>query len=175
MDQQERTTSFQQLAPRIVIVALAYVAAAHVGLAFDPVGGLATLVWPASGIALAALLLGGYKLWPAIAIGAFAANILAGAPILGALGIAAGNTAEAIIGAYLVQRVAGFRCELDRVRDVIALVLFAVLLSTVVAASIGATILAMEGIVAPSAFALSWKAWWLGDAIGNLLAAPLIL
>ena len=173
--EEDRTTTFQKLVPRIVVVALAYVAAAHIGLAFDPVGGLATLVWPASGIALAALLLGGYQLWPAIAIGAFAANILAGAPILGAIGIAAGNTAEGIVGAYLVQRAGRFRCELDRVRDVVALILFAVLLSTVIAATVGATVLVMEGIVARSAFSLSWKAWWLGDAIGNLLAAPLIL
>src|SRR5215218_1519331 len=89
------------LALRIAGVTVAYVLAARVGLTIDAVGGFATLVWPASGIALAAVLLGGYGLWPAIAIGAFTANVLTGAPPLAAIGIAIGNTAEAMLGVYL--------------------------------------------------------------------------
>src|SRR5678815_3758825 len=92
---------------QVVIVALAYIIAARIGLSLDTVGGFATLVWPASGIALASLLLGGFRLWPAIAIGAFTANYLTGAPPLAAIGIAAGNTAEALIGAYLLRKVPG--------------------------------------------------------------------
>jgi len=160
---------------QIVIVSLAYVIAARIGLSLDTVGGFATLVWPASGIALAALLLGGFRLWPAIAIGAFVANYLTGAPPLAAIGIAAGNTAEALIGAYLLRKVPGFRPQLDRVRDVLAMIILAAGISTLVAATVGVTTLLAFDLIPPAGYGETWKAWWLGDAIGDILAAPLIL
>jgi signal transduction histidine kinase len=163
------------LAFRIVGVAVAYVVAARLGLTLDAVAGFATLVWPASGIALAALLLGGYRLWPAIAIGAFVANALNGAAPLTALGIAAGNTAEALLGAFLLNRYPGFRNSLERVRDVVALMIFAAGISTTVSATAGVTTLLLSGIVTPDSFIETWRAWWLGDAIGDLLFAPVIL
>ncbi len=160
---------------QIVIVSLAYIVAARIGLSLDTVGGFATLVWPASGIALAALLLGGVRLWPAIAIGAFTANYLSGAPVLAAFGIAIGNTAEALTGAYLLRKVPGFRCQLDRVRDVLAMIFLAAGISTLVSATLGVTTLLAFDLIPPAGYGETWKAWWLGDAIGDLLAAPLIL
>jgi len=160
---------------QIVIVALAYIIVARIGLSLDTVGGFATLVWPASGIALASLLLGGFRLWPAVAIGAFTANYLTGAPPLAALGIAIGNTAEAIAGAYLLTKVPGFRYQLDRVRDVLAMIVLAAGLSTLVSATVGVTTLLAFDLIPPAGYGETWKAWWLGDAIGDLLAAPLIL
>lgn len=161
-------------ASQIAIVALSYFFVARIGLSLDAVGGFATLVWPAGGIALASLLLGGRRLWPAIAIGAFAVNFVTGAPPLAALGIAFGNTAEAIVGAYLLTRF-NFRISLDRVRDVLAMIVLAAGLSTLVAATVGATTLVGTGVIAPSGFSEVWKAWWVGDAIGDLLVAPLVL
>ncbi len=102
-------------ASQLAIVALSYMFVAKIGLSLDAVGGFATLVWPASGIALASLLLGGSRLWPAITIGAFTINYLTGAPIVAAAGIAIGNTAEALVAAYLLSRF-GFRNSLDRSR-----------------------------------------------------------
>ena len=160
---------------QIVIVAIAYVIAARIGLSLDAVGGFATVVWPASGIALASLLLGGFRLWPAIAIGAFAANYLSGAPAFAAVGISIGNTMEALAGAYFLAKVPGFRLQLDRVRDVLALMLLAVGLSTLISATIGVTTLLAFDLIPPAGYAETWIAWWLGDAIGDLLAAPLIL
>jgi signal transduction histidine kinase len=160
---------------QIAIVALAYIIAARVGLSLDAVGGFATVVWPASGIALASLLLGGFRLWPAIAIGAFTANYLSGAPVFAAAGMAIGNTLEALAGAYLLKNVPGFRCQLDRVRDVLALMFLAAGLSTLISASIGVTTLLAFDLIPPAGYAETWIAWWLGDAIGDLLAAPLIL
>src|SRR5215216_1374328 len=160
---------------QIAIVALAYILVARIGLQLDAVGGFATLVWPASGIALAALLLLGFRLWPAVAIGAFAVNYSTGAPLFAALGIAAGNTAEAIVGAYLVTRVPGFRKSLDRVRDMVAMIILAAGLSTLVAATVGVTTLVAAKVIASSSYGETWKAWWVGDAIGDLLVAPLIL
>ena len=165
------TTVFLQ----IVIVSLAYIVAARIGLSVDAVGGFATVVWPASGIALAALLLGGFRLWPAIAIGAFTANYLSGAPVLAAVGIAIGNTMEALVGTYLLQKVPDFRRELDRVRDVLAFMFLAAALSTLIAATIGVTTLLAFDLIPPAGYGETWLAWWLGDAIGIILVAPLIL
>jgi len=160
---------------QIVIVTLAYITVARIGLSLDTVGGFATLVWPASGIALASLLLGGFRLWPAITLGAFTANYLTGAPVLAALGIAIGNTLEALTGAYLLGKVPGFRHQLDRVRDVLAMIVLAAGVSTLVSATAGVTTLLAFDLIPPAGYAETWKAWWLGDAIGDLLAAPFIL
>jgi signal transduction histidine kinase len=159
---------------QIAVIAAAYFVVARAGLQLDAVAGFATLVWASSGIALASLLLFGYRVWPAIAIGAFAINYVTGAPLFTAFGIAFGNTAEAVAACYLLNRV-GFDRHLNRVRDVIALVLAGCVLSTLIAASIGVTMLLAAGIVPRSGFGETWKAWWVGDAIGDLLVAPLIL
>ena len=159
---------------QIAVIAVAYFVVARGGLQLDAVGGFATLVWAPSGIALASLLLFGYRVWPAIAIGAFAINYVTGAPVLAALSIAFGNTAEALAARYLLDRV-GFDRYLNRVRDVVALVVAGCVLSTIIAASIGATALVVAGIIPKSGYGETWNAWWVGDAIGDLLAAPLIL
>jgi signal transduction histidine kinase len=150
-----------------------YLLAARLGLALDAVSGFATLVWPASGIALAALLRGGFWLWPGVAVGAFAANASVGAPIPVALAIAAGNTLEAVLGAYALER-AGLRRAVDRVRDVASLVAAAAL-CTVVSAGIGSTSLYAAEIVPLARWGLTFRAWWLGDVIGILIVTPLLL
>jgi PAS domain S-box-containing protein len=132
-------------------------------------------VWPPTGIALAALLLRGYRLWPGIMLGAGIANLLTGAPIFVALGIASGNTLEALLGAYALRRIPGFRTSLDRLRDVLALIVLAAMLSTMVSATIGVTSLYLGGIVSPAQIGQAWRAWWVGDLIGDLLVAPALL
>ena len=89
-------------------LAAAYVAVAKLGLMMDAVAGFATLVWPASGLSLAALLLFGNRLWPAIALGAFLTNLWTGATVPVAVGIAIGNTLEAVAGAALLRYIPGF-------------------------------------------------------------------
>jgi signal transduction histidine kinase/integral membrane sensor domain MASE1 len=158
-----------------LVLAVLYVGAARVGLAIDAVAGFATLVWAPSGIALAALLLRGHGLWPGVLIGAFVANTLTGAPLPVAVGIAIGNTLEAVLGAYALRRIPGFRTSLDRVRDVLGLIVLAAALSTVVSATIGVASLYLGGIVAPADLGRAWRAWWIGDMIGDLLVAPAIL
>src|SRR5690242_10798064 len=81
-----------------------YFSTARVGLSLDAVSRFATLVWLPSGTALAALLLFGYRLWPAILLGAFLVNLFNGAPLLVAVGIAIGNTLEALVGTFLLKR-----------------------------------------------------------------------
>jgi len=160
---------------RIVAIAALYVLAARAGLRLDSISGFATLVWPPTGIALAALLLGGYGLWPGVFLGAAIANVLTGAPILVAIGIAVGNSLEAFFGAYALRRIPGFRLSLDRVRDAIGLIILAAALAPLIAATVGVTSLQLGGLVPSGAFASTWRAWWLGDAIGAVLVAPLVL
>ena len=162
-------------AAKTAALAVVYLLAARLGLELGTVSGFATLVWPPTGIALAALLLGGSRLWPGIFVGALVANVWNGAPILVGLAIAAGNTLEALVGAYLLRRLPDFRLSLDRVRDAIGLIVLAAGLSTVVSASIGTAALELAGLIPTGQIGENWRAWWLGDAIGALLVAPVIL
>src|SRR5688500_16708927 len=156
-------------------LALVYVVAARMGLELGTISGFATLVWPPTGIAIAALLLGGYRLWPGVFIGALIANVWNGAPIPVGLGIAAGNAVEALLAVYLLHRLPDFRGSLDRVRDAIGLIILAAGLSPVVSATIGTGTLELAGLVPTGQIGEHWRAWWLGDAIGALLVAPVIL
>src|SRR6476619_3351852 len=121
---------------RFVVLVAVYVAAARASLALDAVSGFASLVWPASAIALVALLYD-RTLWPAISIGAFAANLSVGASIGSAAGIALGNTLEAVLGAYMLSRIPGFRPSLDRLVDALGLCVLAAFLSTSISATCG--------------------------------------
>jgi signal transduction histidine kinase len=156
-------------------MAAVYAVVARLGLAMDAVGGLATLVWPPTGIALAGMLIFGIRDWPGVALGALIANLWVGAPPSVAAGIALGNTLEAVAGAALLARVQGFRCQLDELRSVVALVVLAALSSTLISATAG-TLSMVLGLVVPlERAAQTWQAWWVGDVIGDLVVAPLIL
>lgn len=160
---------------QLAALATLYVGAARLGLRLDAVSGFATLVWAPSGISLAALLIVGSRLWPGVLIGAVVANVLTGAPLPVALGIGAGNTIEALAAAYALRSLPGFRRSLDRVPDVLALIVLAALVSTTLSATIGVTSLRLGGMVSPSRIGDTWRAWWLGDLIGDLVVAPVLL
>ena len=153
---------------------VAYVVAARIGIELEVAEGLITPVWAPTGIALAALVLYGRRLWPAVALAAFVANAMSGASIPEAAFISVGNTLEAVVGATLLLRI-DFRPALDRVRDVFALIGLAAIASTTIAATNGVTTLLISGDVDSSDYWSSWLLWWLGDAMGNLVVAPLLL
>jgi signal transduction histidine kinase/CheY-like chemotaxis protein len=154
-----------------------YVGAAKLGLSLAPNDAKqVTAVWPPAGIALAAVLLLGYRVWPAIALGAFVANVTTSNELVStAFGIAVGNTLEAIAGAWLLRTFARFDVSLSRMRDAAALILLGAGVSTAVAATIGVASLCLSGTQPWSAFASLWGLWWLGDAMGILIVAPLVL
>jgi PAS domain S-box-containing protein len=152
----------------------AYVATARLGLALDPVGGFATLVWPPTGIALAALARRGTWLWPMVTLAALVANLWTGAPLQAAAGIALGNTLEALIGAQLLLRAQGTGGPIRRVSHAFALLAGAVT-SPFVAATLGVLSLWTAGVIAPAEIASAWQAWWLGDLLGALVVAPVLL
>ena len=156
-----------------LIISGAYVGAAKLGLSLDVSHGVITPVWAPSGIALAALLILGVRFWPAVAAGAFVANATGDASLGVAAGITVGNTAAAVVGALLVHRI-GFTPALDRVRSVLALVVGGALLSTIVSATNGVTVLTIADAT-EDPYGTAWVLWWFGDAIGVLMVAPVIL
>jgi PAS domain S-box-containing protein len=151
-----------------------YVGAAKLGIELSVARGVITPVWAPTGIALAALVLFGLRLWPAVALAAFIANAISGASLGEAAVISVGNTLEAVVGAVLLRRV-GFRPQMDRVRDVLALVFLAAVASTTVAATNGVTALWISGDVPGSSYGSEWLLWWIGDGMGDLIVAPLLL
>jgi PAS domain S-box-containing protein len=160
---------------QVALLAAVYFGAAKLGLTMAFVADQVTAVWPPTGIALAALFFFGYRVWPAITLGAFLANTAANAPLGTAAGIALGNTLEALLGAWMLRRLIQFDPALGRVKDVLGLVLLAAALSTMVSATIGVASLCLGGVKPWPAYAEMWSIWWLGDALAVLVVAPLLL
>ncbi len=156
------------------VLAAGYYGAARLGLAAGALKGNVTPIWPPTGLALAVLIIFGLRMWPGVAVGALLVNGLSAVPLPTACGMAVGNTLEALVGAYLVCRIARSRPSMSRVIDVAALVGSA-LLSTVVSASIGVASLGLGGVLPASALWATWRVWWVGDALGALVIAPVLL
>lgn len=159
----------------MVLLAAGYFFAATLGLKLAIVHKSATAVWPPTGISLAVLLFFGRRLWPGIFIGAFLANLTTEGNLFTSLGIAAGNTLEAVIGSTLVGRFAGGVHLFDRTRQIFKFVLLAVLGSTLISATIGVASLSLGGYAPWARFGSIWLTWWLGDASGAILFAPPLL
>jgi PAS domain S-box-containing protein len=160
---------------RLLLVSLAYFAAGRLGLASPFTNGNISPVWPASGIAVAAVLVCGIRIWPAIFIGAFFTNYLSPIPQTAAAGLAFGNTLEAVTAALLLQRVAGFEINVSRLRDVLSLIALAAITGTMVGATVGVAVLYTTGVSPWSGIGTAWFVYWMGDAMGVLLVTPLIL
>jgi integral membrane sensor domain MASE1 len=160
---------------KVAGIAVVYYGAAKLGLSLAFAAPSVTAIWAPTGIALAAILLWGYRVWPGVALGALLANAWTGVPFYSVLGITAGNTLEALAGAYLLREFADFRPSLERVRDVVALVVLGGVCSTTISASIGVSSLLAGNEIASSDFGSVWRTWWLGDMGGNLVVAPALL
>jgi len=160
---------------RLLLVTLLYLLAAWGGLRYAVVGSTVSLVWAPSGIALAALLLWGHNMALGVLLGAFLANAGTGIPLSAALSIASGNAMEAWVGAWLLLRVAAFSPHLQTRRDVLALIGWAGLLSTLLSALVGVSTLTLIGTVGPADYITVVLKWWLGDMMGVLVVAPLLL
>ena len=161
---------------QITIVFVAYFAAGKLGQATANIrSSNLGPVWPAYGIALAALLLYGYRVWVGIAAAAFLVAFLSPVPHVAAVGQAAGATLAALIGAFLLRRIAKFDSSLSRLRDALALIVLGALGSAMVSASIGVSTLYAAHVRAYTGIGSAWLIYWLGDSTGVLLVTPLVL
>src|SRR6266576_4153186 len=160
--------------PAVSILTLFYFIVGKLSLTLAFVHVSASPVWPPAGIALAALIVLGYRAWPAIFVGAFLVNVTTAGNIATSLCIASGNTLEAVCGAWLINRFAVGTQAFDRPQDVFRFGLAAAV-SAIVGPTFGVTSLAMSGFADWANYATIWMTWWLGDAAGDLIVAPFIL
>jgi signal transduction histidine kinase len=158
------------------LLLVVYFAAGKFGLAnFAVIHPSAAAVWLPTGIALAALLLGGMRLTPAVFVGALLVNVTTSGSVVSSVGVALGNTLEAVIGATLVTRFASGRGAFSSAAGLLKFTLLAGFLSTTVSASIGVASLLLGGEAAQVDSPAIWFTWWLGDAAGAVLVTPLIV
>ena len=158
---------------RLFFLTLGYLATGWLGLQMPYTGTHITLVWLPSGIAVAALLKWGHRVWPGIYLGAFLVNLAIGSAWPLAAGIAAGNTLGPLLAMWWLRRV-GFQQALDRQKDV-GLFFLAAGLGMTVSASFGVANLSLAGLMPTAALGSAWLAWWMGDTVGVLLIGPLLL
>jgi PAS domain S-box-containing protein len=157
-----------------LVLAVAYAAAARLGLQLTSIHGTVSPVWPATGLAIGGLVIGGWRLWPAVLVAAFAANLPGSIPWWGAAMIALGNTGEAILGARIVEHFRRGRTRHGLLWESAGCVLAAAA-APLCSAGIGVGALALAGSIEEGrAGVLAWT-WWLGDSIGALALVPLLL
>ncbi len=159
----------------IAIVAGTYLVAAKFCFRLASVNPSVTPVWLPTGIAIATILLIGYRGWPGIFLGAFLANVTTAGTMWTSLGIATGNTLEALVAAYLVNRYADGVDAFDHPNTLFRFALLAAVGSTMVSATIGVTTLALARFAPWTDYGAVWFTWWLGDATGALIVTPLVL
>ena len=181
-----------QLKPRrddwlmLLLIFTTYYLAGRLGLSLAIIHPIASPIWPPTGVALAALLIWGYRMWPAIFAGSFLVNAVQFSlsyhghsfwlrEIFDPLLIASGNTCEAMLGAYLVDRFARGRRAFEKTDDTLRFAGLGGLGACVVGATVGTVALEIGGFAARGAFGGIWTTWWLGDATGALIVAPVFL
>jgi diguanylate cyclase (GGDEF)-like protein len=169
-----RSRNFHNVLKGLAICA-AYIIAGKLSLRLASVHPSATPVWPPTGIAIVTLLTLGLRFWPSIFCGAFLVNLTTLGTIFTSLGIAAGNTLEAVVACVLVNRFANGARTFDRTWDILRFALYAGLLSTAVAATFGVFSLTLGGFAPWSQYGIIWRTWWLGDAAGALVFTPFLL
>jgi signal transduction histidine kinase/ActR/RegA family two-component response regulator len=165
------------LARTLFLLALtaAYFVAGKFGLLFGIVHASASPVWPPTGIAIAAALLFGARVWPAVLAGAFLVNVTTAGSVATSLGIAVGNTLEALSAGYLVDRFANGARAFERARDIFAFAVLAGFASTAVSATVGVASLTLGGYASYEDAPRIWWTWWLGDLAGALVVAPALV
>ncbi len=169
-----RSPFFSHLAI-LSLLAFVYYAAGRFGLGLASSNPHATVLWAPTGISIAALLLLGYRAWPAVLVGAFFVNYHVNASIVVSSGIAVGNTLEALAGAYLVNQFANGTKAFYRTKDVFRFVCLAAFLASAISATIGVGIICSSGFASWYDFRSVWLTWWIGDALGAITVTPFLV
>ena len=159
----------------LAAVTIVYFGAAKLSLTLASIHPNATPIWPPTGLALAAMLLWGCRIWPAIFVGAFLVNLTTAGSIYTSCAIGFGNTLEAVIGGWLINRWSDGRNTFDTPIGVAKFTLIGLGPSTMTSATIGVGSLSLAGYADLSNFAPIWMTWWLGDLAGALVVTPVIV
>ena len=172
---QDRSRPGYRYVLQLGIVFALYFVAGKLGLAVPFTSSNVSPIWPAAGVAVAAVLIWGIQIAPAIVFAAFLVNFLTPVPTPASLAIGLGNASSAVVAGYFLRRSSDFQISLPRLKDVLKLVTVAAVLATAVAASVGVTALTLVHAKAWAGYGSAWRIWWLGDAMGVLVIAPLLL
>src|SRR3989442_13423299 len=159
----------------LVLLAVIYLIAGKLGLRLAFVNPSATAVWPPAGIALAALLVLGHQVWPGVLFGAFLVNITTAGSVATSVGIAMGNTLEALAGCYLVNRFAHGHKAFSRAQDIFRFAALAGLVSTAISATLGVTSLCLGGFGRGTQHRAVWCTLWVAGAGIGLVHPPVIV
>ncbi|MDQ5982388.1 MAG: hypothetical protein QG549_385 [Patescibacteria group bacterium] len=160
---------------RVALLTIVYLVCAELSEKTIVPGEAATLIWPSAGVGIAALYIFGYRLWPGIALGVLLHSTSDMRPFFPfAMCAALGATIAAVISVYLLKKTQ-FDRSLTRMRDVTKFVIYAGLLAPTISATIGVGGLVWGQIIGPEQFLYTWTTWWIGDALGILVYAPLLL
>ncbi len=145
------------------------------GMKLAVASGNISPVWPATGIAIAAVYLGGYRLAPGVFFGALVFEWLTGAPWIVLLGGPAANMLEPIIAVYAIRRFTSDSGPLESSLSVVKYFFFAGILATAVSATIGVASMCAGGLGSWDQYGYLWSTWWLGNVMGAVVVAPVIL
>lgn len=165
--------------------AVGYYVAGRLGLLLAVPPGYATPIWPASGVALAAILFWGYRMWPGVLLGSFFTNISLGVDtsnlsallptLLVPFSISCGAALQAVVGGLLCHKFLGPNPRLDLIRDIMKFIILAPVASSMVNATIGTTSLLLGNVVTPDNYLFNWATWWCGDAVGILISTVVLM
>src|SRR5256885_6128002 len=159
----------------LVVLAAVYFAAGKLGLKPAHVNASATAIWPSTGISLAAFLILGYRVWPAILAGAFLVNLTTAGSAVTSLAIAVGNTFEGVVGSYLVTRFAAGKQAFQRAQDIFKFAVLAGMVSPMISATVGVTTLAVAGLASWKNYGSVLATWRVWESWCALVAALLVL
>ncbi len=169
-----RLSTIETISLNLALLAV-YVLFGKLGLLFASVNPSATAIWAPTGIALGSLLLFGYRVTPAIYIGAFIVNLTTSGTIETSLAIALGNTLEGIVATFLINKFANGIRAFSSISNIFKFVFFSAVLGTAISATIGTSTLILGGYAVVANFQPIWFTWWLGDMGGAMIVAPLLL
>lgn len=168
-------TSLAWQALRIALVGGVYLVIATLSLKLASIHPSATPIWPPTGLALAAVILWGYRVSPAIYLGALLANVAVAGSIHTSAFIAFGNTLECLVGGYLVNRRSGGPATFDTPAGVTKFGLISLVAATPISATVGVGTLVAAGYADIAQSLPIWTTWWLGDLAGAVVVAPVIV
>ena len=171
---------------KTALLAALYFLTGQLGLMLAVPPSYATMIWPASGIAMGMLIMQGPRYWPGIFIGAFIGDVIHGGAIsiagdmdwvklAGALCIAYGATLQAFTGRRLAERYLGLPLRLTRMNELFRLFLLTGPVACLMSASVGITGLAVLGLIPTHTIVHNWFVWWVGDVFGVIVFLPLML
>ncbi|WP_163833826.1 CHASE domain-containing protein [Spartinivicinus ruber] len=167
---------------KIFVLAVSYAVIGYFSLWLAIPPGFASPVWPPAGVALGLVLLWGYRFWPGILLGSMTVNIWASQEaytniiaLANGMGIALGASLQAVVSKWCIEKVTQPPWELEDVKQITAIVMVGGPICCIVSATIGNTILLLNGVIQPDAWLPAWLTWWIGDCIGVVACAPVLL